>query len=1457
MSSDRIFISHASKDDEFVKGLREALESHGIPVWVDSRNLRGGAKLAPEINEAIEQARHIIVVLSPHTVNSPWVRKEIQKALEVERRRKDEGYCVIPLLLPGIEPSALALWFNEEPVGVKIELKSGGVSDALPQILAALGERLPTDRQPEEVVAAHPVEELILKLSDPTINTSDGKRRASATATLIYEPADKSSRAVESKRFTFTAPLGVIEADELRWYLEKYFVWPIGIFRERAERIESKLPQWGQLLYHAAFSAQVAQEALNAWQQAGKEGERRFSVFVDSELTEGATEEKQAAAREAATDLLSLPWELLYDERGFLFHGKNPVRVRRRLPNYHPQPVRPTRLPIRILLASPRPEDERARYIDHRISAKPLVEALESLGALAELTVLTPPTFPALEEALQKAVDAEKPFDVVHFDGHGAYDHRVGLGGLCFEDPNDVEKLEQRAMQLVHAEKLAEVIRDHRIPLVFLEACETAKTEENPTASVAAKLLEEGVTSVVAMSHTVLVETAHRFVRAFYQDLAAGKRVGTAMIAGQRELHRNTYRGKMMGAGELHLQDWFVPVLYQEEQDPQLITKLPSKEVQQLQVRQRRLSLGELPDPPSHDFIGRSRELLALERLLHGETYAVVRGLGGAGKTTLAVELARWLVRTGRFHRAAFVSFERYTDARGVLDSIGRQLLPEGESWSVAQYPDLKQALQPVERALAGHATIIVLDNLESVLPDATGQLPPGAAPVGELFDLCKKLLEADSATRIVFTSRESVPTPFDNKHFERRLGPLDRADAIKLVSHVMAQEELIPNPDDPGDKEEEIEKLVEAVSCHARALVKLAPELARLGVQATTENLHQLLAELDKKYPGDHENSLYASVELSLRRLSPELREQARVLGAFHGGANLMMLHHALGTDVNDVEPVQKLAAALIEVGLADEMPYRHLRLDPALPGYLLGQMSAAEREQVRSSWAKGMRGLTAWLDRQQFQDAQLAAQLTLLELPNLLALLAWAQGALTPEELVSLAGSVESLLALLGRPQALAHATRVREQAAHRLGAWGHAQFESLVQGIDRMLEQGRLPEARAAAEQLLQRALAGAEAAYAGAAYDIALAHILWGRVLKTIGAAEAALPPLHEAQQRFQALADAGNASAERMADFAITEAAPCLAELGRYDEAAVAFEEGIRRDEKRGDLRQSAMGRGNLGTVRLLQKRYGEALESYREALRIFDSLGEPGSIGVLWHQIGIAHREAGQFEQAEQAYRQSLAIAVQQQNRAGEASSLGELGNLYSQMGRLEEAATFFRQASDTYVRLQNQRYEGAARSNLANTLIELQRYDEARRELHRAIECKQAFGHAAEPWTTWAILHDLEQATGNAKAAEAARGQAIASYLAYRRAGGESQSNQAQLFALVLQAIQKGATTEAEQYLDEWSSEDDPLWAKALVAGLRAILRGDRDLALAADPNLSYDDAVELQLLLDAWQSR
>jgi hypothetical protein len=265
-----VFISHATADDSFVVELRQALENLGIPVWVDSRELSGGNKLTPKIEQAIADARQVLIVLSPQTVNSSWVRREVQKALEVEKQREVDGYRVIPLLLPGLTVGALDHWFDEEPVAVPIQLGPCGLSVALPQILAALGEQLPTDYQPLHATPSKPLEELLLELNDPILVTEDGKRRVTATATLEYVPATPGARGAKGRRFTLTAPLGPIEVDDLRWYLESYWQWPTGPFQQRARRIEEQIPKWGKELYQASVGDPEASTALNDWHRSSR-----------------------------------------------------------------------------------------------------------------------------------------------------------------------------------------------------------------------------------------------------------------------------------------------------------------------------------------------------------------------------------------------------------------------------------------------------------------------------------------------------------------------------------------------------------------------------------------------------------------------------------------------------------------------------------------------------------------------------------------------------------------------------------------------------------------------------------------------------------------------------------------------------------------------------------------------------------------------------------------------------------------------------------------------------------------------------------------------------------------------------------------------------------------------------------------------------------------------------------
>jgi hypothetical protein len=1451
-----IFISHSNQDAGFVSELRKTLENNQLRTWVDCRELIAGQNLTQEILQAIDNTDCLMVVISPLTINSDWVFEEVAYALEKQKNAPD--FKIVPLLIEGMQPNALRSWFGKEkPLAVTVANKQGGLLEALPQILAALGVQAPDKIEKIIELKEEPLEELILELEEPELKTETDKATLlTAKAKLIYEPADKNQRPIESAKFRFTAPIGVIELDDLRWYLEQYQIWPAGEFKKRANLIAANLPKWGEALYKSALNHESARNLAQTWRKAN--GQRRFSVLINDETLD----EDKTPTLQAANALWALPWELLHDDVGFLAEGKQGGRVRRRLPNYKELEAFNLDLPIKVLLVSPRPTD--AGYIDHRITAKPLVQALQTLGDLVELTILNPPTLQALQQILES-----QEFHVLHFDGHGVYDKHKGLGALCFE--KTANPSERGAMDLVYADKLAAILREHRIPLVFLEACQTAQSEDNAVKSVAAALLNAGIVSVVAMTHSVLVVTAELFVREFYTHLAQGQRIGAAMLAGQRALMTDKTRFDDGSGDGFFIEDWFIPVLYQEREDPPLFHRLLPQRLQDLQHQQRQTALGDLPATPPHSFIGRSRELLAFERLLLTTPYLVITGQGGAGKTTLAVELARWLVQTRRFNKAAFVCLEHLGDTRAVLDSIGQQLLPQ---FSVAEHGDEK-AWHLVERELKNVCPLVLLDNCESLLPDQDGKPPLAAIDLKEFLTFCSKLQQAGAT--LLFTSRSALPPPFAKHH---ALSALSESEAIALLKQVLGIQSLELPSDAGDDKKEQLKELksfVNQLNCHARALVLVAPIAAQKGFKASNENLAAILAELHSTHPDNRERSLYASLELSLRRLSAQHRQWVQALAVFQGGFNVDVLRivfeieynsvrgelvegHSwfdkLTTNVEDLTTnVQELAAALVQVGLADYQNYGYFSIDPALSAYLKTQLAKDDYAQLQQQWLAAMCALVDFLYQQKFEDAQLAAQLTLLELPNCLALLSVLPKHADAEQTAAIAGSIEALLANLHQPKALALAVKTRQTAAATIGVWNRSQFQNKGMDIERLLKQNDLQRAYTQAEALLQQALQAGESAYQDADYDIAMAYDELGDVLRRGGLSEAALTALQQAQQRFQSLADAGNQSAAGMVSVTLTEQADCLRELGQLDTAAELYLQAIELDEKRNALRDVAVGKGQLASVRLLQKDYPAALAGYAEARELFVQLNEPQTLATIWHQTGMVYKAMQDFETAERCYRKSLNINSQQGNQAGIASSLGELGNLYNARGRLEQAVVFYRQASDSHIQLGDKAGEGRQRYNLANSLIKLQRYEEARVELQRVIECDKAFGHSAQPWKTWAILCDLEQASHNPTAAQAAKQQAIQCYLAYRRDGGENMSGSdvPQLCQAVLQAIRDNNSAAVLEDLRGFENLAGlPDYLKPVIPKLIAILQGERNPSLADDPELDYDDAAELLLLLE-----
>jgi tetratricopeptide (TPR) repeat protein len=322
----------------------------------------------------------------------------------------------------------------------------------------------------------------------------------------------------------------------------------------------------------------------------------------------------------------------------------------------------------------------------------------------------------------------------------------------------------------------------------------------------------------------------------------------------------------------------------------------------------------------------------------------------------------------------------------------------------------------------------------------------------------------------------------------------------------------------------------------------------------------------------------------------------------------------------------------------------------------------------------------------------------------------------------------------------------------------------------------------------------------------------------------------------------------------MASGCIAERGDCLRDLGRLDDSASAYEEAIRRAVEAGAERGVAVGKGNLGTVRLLQRRYPEALAAYEEARESFTRLSEPGTVGGIWYQTGMVYEGLGQFEAAEAASRQALAINVLLGDLAEQARTLLQLGTLYGEkLGRFEDAAAFFRQAADLFEQSGDAANEGRARNNLAEVLRKLCRFADARGEILRAIESKAQSGHSSEPWASWVILAKIEADAGRPEAEAKAKQKSISCFLAYRRDGGENHDDDGRLALTVGNDLRKHAAADVVSGLQRLAAKPDlQKEMRPFVLALQAIAAGSRDRGLADSPDLDYTMSAEILFLLE-----
>ena len=97
------FMSYSRDDADLQRRIVAELRGHGINVWVDTENLIPGSPAwEREIERSIRSAAGVIVLLSPGSNNSEWVRREISFT-------EQNGKRLFPILVSGDEDDSIPL----------------------------------------------------------------------------------------------------------------------------------------------------------------------------------------------------------------------------------------------------------------------------------------------------------------------------------------------------------------------------------------------------------------------------------------------------------------------------------------------------------------------------------------------------------------------------------------------------------------------------------------------------------------------------------------------------------------------------------------------------------------------------------------------------------------------------------------------------------------------------------------------------------------------------------------------------------------------------------------------------------------------------------------------------------------------------------------------------------------------------------------------------------------------------------------------------------------------------------------------------------------------------------------------------------------------------------------------------------------------------------------------------
>ncbi|ABW13035.1 Tetratricopeptide TPR_2 repeat protein [Parafrankia sp. EAN1pec] len=1193
------------------------------------------------------------------------------------------------------------------------------------------------------------------------------------------------------------SPIDAAELEDLRWYLEDYLQTPFGVYSDRGSRIAGQLADWGRALFDSVLEAV----------RVGRE-DADFPVRGLSEIV----------VRSEIPERLGLPWELMRAPGASVPLVLDGIGVTRCLVAKSPDDsVDAAGDRLRVLMVISRPAS--VRDVGYQMIARPLLRSMALAHGEVDLEVLRPPTLEALAARLRGAREAGAPFQVVHFDGHGATDR----GALAFERPGG-------GADYVPAGRLAGVLAAADVPVAVLNACQSGAIGKRLEAAVATGLVLGGVDAVVAMSYRVYAVAAAEFMTAFYGQLLTGGTISEAVRAGRSRMAQHP--GRPSPKGELPLEDWAVPVYYRR------------REVRFPQLRAVPPVSGGGPDrdelKSEAEFVGRDDLFCTLEMAARTDRVLVLHGPGGTGKTELAKAFGRWWRDTGGVDRPDGVfwhSFEPGVPSLGLGGAIretGLRLYgPEFALRDPAARRDL------VLEQLRARRLLLIWDNFESVatMPgDVASPLDETACV--ELKDFLREAAHGQST--ILVTSR----TP------ESWLGDVRRLAVEGMLPHEAieyADQVLAPFPAAAGRRaDRSFGELLEWLEGHPLSMRLILPHLATTEPAALLAGLHgtqplPIAEEGAAAGENARTRSLTASVGYSVVHLSPAARRllvglsllrgvaDAEILGAFSAQADTPQRFRGVSADEWDM--VLDEAARL---GLLTTRADGGYGIHPALPAYLAAQWQAEEPMIYPGARAAADSALlAAWAAACQLWGKTMVAEAS-AEAYAFIDRNRRTMGRMLGYALDNRRwAAAEPIYITLY--QYLDHSGLAEEARG-----WSD-RARRAVEGPGGALSAGKLPTLRL--EDLRDpRALSPAKLAEYRSVLSLWRAVLpalaLWNVVVMSqantltragdLDAAEARYQEILQVQENTPGLSPAARALTYGKLGFVAEE-------RGRFARADEMYRRALVIQEEGGDRQGIAQSLRHLGSVALDQGRWDEAAQHYRRSLAILkETPGDLHSTQLVYGKLGDLALLRGHLDEAEDWHAESLALAEQRHDWDGMARSLHSLGMLSFKRGQLAEAERWYLRCLAAAERVRDRPGMAAVYHQLG--MVALRRgQDESREWFRRSLALHDELGDRSGVARDHRMLGMTAIAGGQADEAKRLLLESLAAVVDI----GEQKSIIECYHLLGMLAHQQGWWDEAERWLRKCLALEEKMGHEAGVAvcclqlGVLAQARNDDARAL------------------------